>query len=131
MTMTREELNGKQTPGPVMFSTMEYPCVMCANHPQWNTADISEGLPNGHDETMANGTLYAEAHNVANRTGMWPEDLVARVKELEQALKQAKAMMNEARSLADAGGKWDALHAPGTLEQGIREIDATLNKPTP
>lgn len=89
MTMTREELKGKQTPGPVMFSTMEYPCVMCANHPQWNTADISEGLPNGHDETMANGTLYAEAHNVANRTGMWPEDLVARVKELEQALAMA------------------------------------------
>ena len=83
MTMTREELNGKQTPGPVMFSTMEYPCVMCANHPQWNTADISEGLPNGHDETMANGTLYAEAHNVANRTGMWPEDLVAWLRKFE------------------------------------------------
>ena len=122
MTMTREELKGRQTPGQ---------CEVTDDGRIWGGLDFGDMIADVWIDEHANAALYAEAHNVANRTGMWPEDLEARVKELEQALKQAKAMMNEARSLADAGGKWDALHAPGTLEQGIREIDATLNKPTP
>lgn len=85
--MEREQLKGKQTQGTIVFSTsLGYPCLMRDEHPKWNTADVSEGLPNGEEETQANAALYAEAHNVANRTGMWPEDLEQRVKELEEAL---------------------------------------------
>lgn len=49
---------------------------MRKEHPQWNVADVSEGLPNGEEETRANAALYAEAHNVANETGMWSLDMV-------------------------------------------------------
>ncbi len=33
----------------------------------------------------SNAALYAEAHNVANATGMWPQDLLDRIKDLENA----------------------------------------------
>lgn len=137
MTMTREELKGKQTPG-TWFVRLRCKYAGYATYSVESPfGDVGTVIADRHihdegkDEYMAGLFLAAEAGTVANRTGMWPEDLVARVKELEEALKQAKAMMNEARSLADAGGEWDALHAPGTLEQGIREIDSTLNKQTP
>ena len=136
MTMTREELKGKQTPGTWVCDD---PGMVWCKDDKAQVADTRgvEGKffapceVRGQRERHANAALISEAGTVANRTGMWPEDLVQRVKELEQALKQAKAMMNEAMSLVDDGGKWDILHAPGTLRQGICEIDATLNKPNP
>ena len=37
-------------------------------------------------EASANAHLYVEAHNVANTTGMWPSDLVDRIRLLEDKL---------------------------------------------
>ena len=50
-------------------------------------------------EQHANAVLYAEAHNVANATGMWPLDMVERIKELESALKivQSAAKLEAAK----------------------------------
>lgn len=121
--MTREELKGKQTPGIIMFSTAQgYPCLMREEHPQWNTADVSEGLPNGEEETRANAALYAEAHNVANRTGMWPLDMVERIRELEEAA-------NSASDLLKMVGASDSYARLGpVLKKWIEDAHAILNK---
>ena len=94
MTMTREELKGKQTPGEVStYQSVEWnedtggTIVLNAN--SWSAfAHIYQHCVGKKyiTEGRANAALYAEAHNVANRTGMWPEDLVDRVKELEEAM---------------------------------------------
>ena len=106
MTMTREELKGKQTPGEVCIEASGYTgskILMRVGGALFNTAN------------EANAALYAEAHNVANRTGMWPEDLEARVKELEEALDTITQQTERAG--------WDGM--------SVHHARAILNKSTP
>ena len=86
--MNRDELKGKQTPGEVradgafVVRGISEPITMRSR-----MADCHHHRPYIDDhEGEANAALYAEAHNVANRTGMWPEDMEARIKELEEEL---------------------------------------------
>ena len=81
--MTREELKGKQTRGTDYRAYNEngIGLGMIVENNGVITAHCVKWEPT---EQNANAALYAEAHNVANRTGMWPEDLVAHAKELGQ-----------------------------------------------
>lgn len=54
--------------------------------------------------TEADATLMAEAGTVANRTGMWPEDLLARIKELEEVL---RALMDAINPINYPARKWN------------------------
>lgn len=84
--MDREQLKGKQTPGKwiVIASWNDY--VITVDGLEDDVIVWQDGAYDTPTMTEADATLAAEAGNVANRTGMWPEDLVARVKELEEAL---------------------------------------------
>lgn len=83
--MERNELKGKQTPG--LYRAV----VQMVLGDRKLFADCTVAEPNGSEydygrvPTTANAALYAEAHNVANETGMWPLDMVERIKELEAA----------------------------------------------
>ena len=93
--MDRNELKGKQTPG-------EWH-VTDDRHGTWVWQSDSEnciaGAYSDVRETDANAMLIAEAGTVSNRTGMWPLDMVERIKELESALKivQSAAKLEAAK----------------------------------
>lgn len=106
MTMTREELKGRQTPGQ---------CEVTDDGRIWGGLDFGDMIADVWIDEHANAALYAEAHNVANRTGMWPEDLVARVKELEEALDTITQQTERAG--------WDGM--------SVHHARAILNKSTP
>jgi hypothetical protein len=88
--MERNELKGKQTQGAITYEKSKSMYTSDVYEVHWSrdgecTSEIVHG--------EANASLYAEAHNVANQTGLWPMDLVERVKALEKALLPfAKAM---------------------------------------
>lgn len=100
--MTREELKGRQTlgkynvgsgrPGSARTITVKENVVAVLDENDQATALCGSPL---HSHVHANATLYAEAHNVANRTGMWPEDMVARIKELEVFVEAVDAAESE------------------------------------
>ena len=104
--MEREQLKGKQTPGRIVI-TKDIDSIEAVLHQEyteqtdsdWSTATIAEHLPGGDEESAANAALYAEAHNAANETGMWPLDMVERIKELESALNvvQSSAKLEAAK----------------------------------
>lgn len=77
--MDRNELRGKQTPGEAIVNGGTV-------YISGASAVYTESQKMNWVEEFAMAALYAEAHNVANRTGMWPEDLEQRMKELEGAL---------------------------------------------
>ena len=83
--MTRNELKGKQTPGVAELSdnSVGKTSMSVGGRKACIATPWDNISPN---EAEANAALYAEAHNVANSTGMWPKDLEQRVKELEEAL---------------------------------------------
>lgn len=92
--MDRNELKGKQTPGVTMVRGGMDIYGMGGGYFCASTRGSVEG-----EYDCANASLYAEAHNVANETGMWPLDLVERIKELEGGLSDAlKIVANAAIS---------------------------------
>ena len=116
MTMTREELKGRQTPGQ---------CEVTDDGRIWGGLDFGDMIADVWIDEHANAALYAEAHNVANRTGMWPEDLVARVKELEA---QKKAAL-ERLTMACASDMYN--QCPPMIREWLYVARAILNKSTP
>lgn len=113
--MEREELKGKQSKGAISVSlpriTKEAPIFGFAVMAEGKLHSTASGgiyehepfimsdavIPDSDlgqklftaEEVAANATLYAEAHNVANRTGMWPLDMEQRIKALEDVLRLA------------------------------------------
>lgn len=102
--MNREELKGKQTPGVWKpFRSHEDfsgSCVFIEDQEDqeyWDKkpfvaikSDVHENVVSPHDcfeFKEADAALIAESGTVANRTGMWPEDMEKRIKELESILK--------------------------------------------
>lgn len=117
MEATRDFLRGKQTKGVARVTPNGHTISVKTMAGREVIAEAAEIFM---DNTVrrANAALYAEAHNVANRTGMWPVDMEARLKDLEAALDRttnvisryffelpdaymmtAKATMDEARAL--------------------------------
>lgn len=86
--MDREQLKGKQTPGKwiVIASWNDY--VITVDGLGNDVIVWQDGAYDTPTMTEADATLAAEAGNVANRTGMWPEDMEARIKELEEVLER-------------------------------------------
>jgi len=109
--MSRDELKGKQTKGEMHLSGVG--------------AEVYGGKSGMHlvkirqdgYEYRADAALYAEAHNVANSTGMWPQDLVDRVKELEYELRNILDWHKEERTMLG--------------EQELKSIKELLNKSNP
>ena len=102
--MDREQLKGKQTPGKwiVIASWNDY--VITVDGLENDVIVWQDGAYDTPTMTEADATLAAEAGNVAIRTGMWPEDLVARVKELEEAL---RALMDAINPINYPARKWN------------------------
>lgn len=109
--MDREQLKGKQTPGKwiVIASWNDY--VITVDGLENDVIVWQDGAYDTPTMTEADATLAAEAGNVANRTGMWPEDLVARVKELEERYNVRVAGLKEYRD---------------QLEQRVKELEHVL-----
>lgn len=124
--MEREQLKGKQTsgkynvgsgrPGSAKTITVKENVVAVLNQDDQATALCGSPL---HNYAHANATLYAEAHNVANRTGMWPEDMERRIKELEEAL---RPILKEAEDELVLG------HTPIAYLRKFEHARAILNK---
>ena len=51
---------------------------------EWSSQWMSGGLRTTQEEANANAALYAEAHNVANETGMAPRELLDKLREAER-----------------------------------------------
>ena len=87
--MTREELKAGVTPGEVVLIHNSYRCPATDEWESDCRITIGKQTVCHFDEDCNYGepSLYAEAHNVANSTGMWPQDLVDRVKELEDSMR--------------------------------------------
>lgn len=94
--MERNELKGKQTPGPIaVFNSTDIftntdptgkgDVQICDCDVQRVVFETDKEIP--ARQCRANAALYAEAHNVANETGMWPLDMLERIKELENQLR--------------------------------------------
>lgn len=108
MNMTREELKGKQTPGDIIAtghgafangraaSSIELDNIGGGREV---VAYVMDEFDRGSG--LANALLYAEAHNVANRTGMWPEDMEKRIRELEVFAIRAHALIKQCKSDAE------------------------------
>lgn len=75
------------------------------------------------DYNPSDAALYAEAHNVANETGLWPLDMVERIKELEAALKDL-IYWNEQPCHNDD----DAAGLMGSVYASMDSARAILNK---
>lgn len=95
--MEREQLKGKQTPGVVIATGqdafLEGRTFTSVDSRTEADADrlLCMVLGDHFDEQgKANAALYAEAHNVANDTGMWPLDMLNRIKELEAELEEIR-----------------------------------------
>ena len=110
--MTREELKGKQTPGTWVCDD---PGMVWCKDDKAQVAD-TRGMEGkffapcevrDQRERHANAALIAEAGTVANRTGMWPEDLAARVKELEEGLRCCEFAMSNNRPQSKDGQEWE------------------------
>lgn len=105
--MTRKELKGKQTPGKWVAIGTEI-----VNEANTSTVCATFG-GHGGEGRSANIALIAEAGTVANETGMWPQDLVERVNELEQREKELEealeAMLGLAKGFgaAQKGDEWN------------------------
>ena len=112
--MEREQLKGKQTIGKcserggfMAIDDKAGDTVICAGmirHGKRGFAEVNHspfgGFQDGHyyatkEQNEANATLYAEAHNVANEHGMWPLDMLARIRELEAELNEIREQGND------------------------------------
>lgn len=123
--MTREELKGKQTPGKWVVIGTEI-----VNEANTSTVCATFGGHGGQGRS-ANIALIAEAGTVANETGMWPQDMVKRVneleqreKELEEALEYTCNLLDRLPRLSDA----DRIDSPGEAASALRSARAILNK---
>ena len=115
--MNRDELKGKQTPGEAVAKSH-------GGYTGYAYVPLSMGEECSLIEE-ADAALYAEAHNVANSTGMWPQDLVDRVKELEASLEKCKGWAWRCSDIDVSGSMQLAakMHA--------EEAEAVLNKHNP
>ncbi len=86
--MEREQLKGKQTPGRWVVITSWRDYTVTAEGRDDHAIIWQDGAYDTPTMTEADATLMAEAGTVANETGMWPLDLVERIKELVEALQQ-------------------------------------------
>lgn len=119
--MERSELKGKQTPGKWYLPTnhtYEEPGTTASGDGDWNTYVNAESATmycpirgSGPDVVTAeaNATIAAEAGTVANETGMWPLDMVERIKELEEVLQ-------------DAVNAWDDGDLDGAIIRRLRTV---------
>lgn len=128
--MTREELKGKQTKGVMHLSG-----VGAEVYGGKNGMHLVKIRQDGY-EYRADAALYAEAHNVANSTGMWPQDLVDRVKELEACVESLLPLAQRIHAACDKGDvlNYDNDHdAADAIEyEGvITSARAILNKHNP
>lgn len=100
--MERQELKGKQTPGVILVGATDTVYVnwrlRIDDDDRREVAVMSIDCP--PEEELANAALYAEAHNVANRTGLWPLDMEQRIKELEEAAQKLNALIQKAQGIA-------------------------------
>lgn len=98
MEATRDFLRGKQTPGlaELRENNVGKTSIAISGRKACVAVPWDNITPN---EAEANAALYAEAHNASNETGMWPLDMVERIKELESALKivQSAAKLEAAK----------------------------------
>lgn len=137
--MTREELKGKQTPG-TWFVRMRCKYSGYATYSvespfgEVGTVIAERHVhEDGSDQYMAGLYLTAEAGNVANRTGMWPEDLEQRVKELELCVQSLLPLAHRIQAACEDGdvlnydNEYDAKDAI-EYEQVITKAHAILNK---
>jgi hypothetical protein len=130
--MERNELKGKQTPGNIEAGSIQlsghiYPyCTRVGNRQLAQTIHAGKYASKSNKlETKANATLYAEAHNVANQTGMWPMDLVERVKELE---KVSNRLMEAAGWVRQYRREKNNPHLPKPLNSDVQAMWAELGK---
>lgn len=91
--MERNELKGKQTPGTWEIGYDNDTGPWDDYFIEWATAgparlDIDSKEP---IKAQADAALIAEAGAVANETGMWPLDMVERIKELEGMLRTLRS----------------------------------------
>jgi hypothetical protein len=80
---TRNILQGQQTPGKFSFHYERERWMIEGRDGTPGSFAVAVGAGK-HPTHAANAALYAEAHNVANETGMWPQQMVERIRELEQ-----------------------------------------------
>lgn len=131
MKMTREELKAGVTPGDVVLTEESYRCPATDEWEADIRISVGKQLVCRFEEDCGEGdpALYAEAHNVANEHGMWPLDLVDRVKELEDALDDLDETSLEAE---DENGVYDAVQFHLTVrEEDAERIRAILYKTEP
>lgn len=123
MEATRDFLRGKQTQGKCIAigGTLAGPAFVKAEDATSTAKCYADHR--SVTEARANAALYAEAGTVANRTGMWPEDLAARVKELEEGMRCCEFAMSNNRPQSKDGQEWEW----GDVLTHARTI---LNKPT-
>lgn len=137
--MEREQLKGRQTPGVVKENAgciyapdaHDGDPVAIAGIPIHERKHAYMGTPRWQggyyyatkEQTEANAALYREAHNVANRTGLWPLDMEQRIKELEGKLRD---MVAAADLIGEEPG--EASPAEDALLSARRGARALLNK---
>lgn len=124
--MDREQLKGKQTPGKwiVIASWNDY--VITVDGLENDVIVWQDGAYDTPTMTEADATLAAEAGNVANRTGMWPKDLLDRVKELEEGLQDMVNWLEIPQM-----GSWQYMEGEGFYadkQKKILSARAILNK---
>lgn len=128
--MERDELKGKQTPEKVwlerswMGTFNKDGSNRTSAHVQagWEEEFANGGKRTSDEECEANAALYAEAHNVANETGLWPMDMVERIKALEEQRDRALERLTMAR------GSDGYNQCPPMIREWLYEARAILNK---
>lgn len=140
--MEREQLKGKQTPGAWVYGTSESqrkqtPVGLSAFFGigleipgdtylgPMGTSPIHEGVYMSLSGICreADAALIAEAGTVANETGMWPLDMVERIKELEGACKELLFWNEQPCHNED-----DAAGLVGSVYAAMDSARAILNK---
>lgn len=80
-------LKGKQTPGHIVRGTdPPNKCPIIGTNTGMMTAFIAHSALDGESDAemgAANAALYAEAHNVANTSGMWPAEMASALQAYE------------------------------------------------
>ena len=98
--MKRDKLKGKQTPGEASVTDLKTMRQIWVDE---QLIAFVHKLCRREENEEADAALYAEAHNVANSTGMWPQDLVDRVKELEACVESLLPLAERIHAACDKG----------------------------
>lgn len=87
--MERENFKGQQSPGEYAFHFENDRWFLQGYGVGPGAFAVAVGAGK-YPTHSANAALYAEAHNVANRTGLWPIDMEQRIQRLEAALEEQR-----------------------------------------